>query len=232
MLDTPIIVSDEKVKGGDFMCLKNQHPQGKIRKCWYIHDNGDFQQLMTDNPDDINRGYGFCKQKEVFKIIAGIEGLPSIDWNGLEEEFGWIDVNVRDITLEAFKQGITFSHHQFSDDAYNRFRTWFSQNKKVQSLNDKKFSLEDMLNLAEHITNGYEINTWENRDYKTNKHKDTEEILDEFIQSLQQPKVFDIKIQMLSDNPYDPRSKTGRFEVGDTDKVVIRNNSIKILKKL
>lgn len=196
MLDTPIIVSKpEQVKLGN----------------WYYE---------FDNMIPI---YQFAKETlpehyRLPKIIAGIEGLPVIDWNGLEEEFGWVDVE---------KLANNYVNNNYPDYLIPIEKSAAIEDviwgfNKAQSLNDKKFSLEDMLNLVEHITNGYVINTWENRDYKTNKHKTSKEILDEFTQSLQQPKVFDIEVET---EDYKSNGYSAPYKV----KPKITNNSIKII---
>lgn len=195
MHDTPIIVSNEEIKKG----------------VWYYDELDNTLRQLTFNPLTDLRG-------SRIKIIAGIEGLPSIDWNGLEEEFGWVDVEKIAKELDKTKYR-NFRREYTLKETYEGIEDGFIAGfKKAQSLNEKKFSLEDMKKCWN--TGGL----WQNEEGDIS--------FEQYIQSLQQPKVFDIEVEMLSDSPYDPRSKTGRFEVGDTDKVVVRNNSIKILSKL
>lgn len=71
MLDTPIIVSDEKVSDVDpefFYCAKD--------KDWYKYSPDQYEEL----------------EKEDRPIIAGLPELPQIDGNNLEDEFVYVDV--------------------------------------------------------------------------------------------------------------------------------------------
>jgi hypothetical protein len=57
-----------EIKEGDMMFIKFPHPQGQIRKCWYIYKHEEHEeQLMIDDPKDPNRGRGFLKRNEVKK---------------------------------------------------------------------------------------------------------------------------------------------------------------------
>jgi hypothetical protein len=107
----------------------------------------------------------------VKKVIASDfhPELPSINYNGLEEELGIIDVEK---LLEYQNLETTIERLAFK-----------SAFKKAQSLNDKKFSLDDML-LAMGYAAGMDKNT--PLDYLR---QDAER----FIQSLQQPTTFDIE---------------------------------------
>jgi len=41
--------------------------------------------------------------------------------------------DIEQLALASFKAAMQFCHTDFSDIAYNRFRTWYSQNKTSQS---------------------------------------------------------------------------------------------------
>lgn len=90
--------SKREIKEGDNMLLKNNHPKGRLRKCFYIEED----QLMIDNPKDENRGYGFCKHEEVWKIEATTDqslGLPLIPQSFVEkyvEKRG----NIKEVMIE------------------------------------------------------------------------------------------------------------------------------------
>lgn len=109
MLETPIIVSDEEVYRGNFA----------------INSKNEIIQIDSRHEYPYNK-YGWRK------IIAGIEGLPSIDWNGLEEEFGWVDAE-------------TILKKQYWDTSINLpfNQGYITGFKKALSLNEKKFSLEE-----------------------------------------------------------------------------------------
>lgn len=86
-----------------------------------------------------------------FKIVAGVEFLPSIDFSLLSEEdcktIGWVDVEklAEKIVINNNPNGAeNFSMSVFNGlvkDIINGF-------KIAQSLNDKMFSLEDMTSFA------------------------------------------------------------------------------------
>lgn len=210
MLDTPIIVSKDKHKLNDF-----------------VYNNGKIEQ----------RTIGGITSDQFYwnaeKIIAGIEGLPSIDWNGLEEKFGWVDVEkLTDIYVtEQYKK----SDNPKYFDAHRCRKSFFDGFKKAQSLNKKKLSsLEETVDI---------IDKWVQ--YK----KDTKckgLSLESFIKSLQQPKVFDIEVEMENNQCDGCKAKlplkdgihkdNQTFGIGCTkdryNQPKITNNSIKILKKL
>lgn len=205
MLDTPIIVSDNTLlEENDFFV-------------GYPNYNKIFQW---------NMGTGIHEGKSVYakKIIAGIEGLPRIDWNGLEEEFGWVDVEkLAEEQYPYQKTPVSNYAQDLNSDKKIGFIKGF---KKAQSLNDKKFSLEDMKKAVFKVyKNGI-------RSPKEGK-QSFNEILNEIIQSLQQPKVLDIEVEMECAYGDECPSK-GDYLKQHLCKIQpkITNNSIKIIKKL
>lgn len=58
------LVSDEQIKEGDYMILKEDHSHGRLRVCHWIGDN----RLYIDAKEDI--GWGFVYRNEVCKVIA------------------------------------------------------------------------------------------------------------------------------------------------------------------
>lgn len=157
MLDTPIIVSDKEITD-----VRGVKGKWHIEKGYIINQ---FPDYLTDLSE--------CKL-----IIAGIEGLPSIDWNSLEKEFGW--VNVEKIVSEHLE----LNHIEASD---KRVRVVSELYRKAQSLNDNKFSLEDMRMAW--------LDGWQQDQNEKQELKQTGFI--EFIQSLQQPKVVDVDLSKL-----------------------------------
>lgn len=191
MLDTPIIVSEEK--------LKDEEP------C--LVDGG----LGRIGVDEFYSNVKYSVKPK--KIIAGIEGLPSIDWNGLEEEFGWVDVEKMANELIRNK----YPYPNYKDLGYwkDLYKEGF---KKAQSLNEKKFSLEDMRAAFE-----------KGALYGTTK-TGNNHYFNQVIGSLQQPKVFDIEVEMEEKHFRIVKDVNGiPYDHEYTLELKITNNSIKII---
>lgn len=163
-----ILVSDEEIKDGDFY-YRIESPSAIITKASKVES-----ELLNKK----------TTIKDALKLIASDNpehNLPNINYNGLEENFGivhwsrhWEIVN-----QQLYGQGGVNPH---------AYRLGFKQS---QSLNDKKFTLEDMRKAFEQ---GYGF-----ADEKLIIHRHDEECkytFDNLIQSLQQPKVFDIEVEM------------------------------------
>ena len=167
-------------------------------------------------------------------IIAGIPELPSIDFSALSDEdckkIGWVDVRKiaqkyreekrEQIIIGKDKvQGITACLH--AEQGY------FDGFKTAQSLNDKKYSEEDMRKAL-----------WELGDvlFNNNQHgikeDEPKKYFDTIIQSLSQPKVFNIEVEMdfgvKDSGVYGSSSSSNISPI----KPKITNNSIKITKIL
>lgn len=201
MLDTPIIVSDEKPIEGDLIFNKFGllHNEQVISKCSKnAETNWANNMMINNNTKSIREG--------IFKIIAGIEGLPEIDWNRLEEEFGWIDIE------EIIAQELGFN--EYESDIRVKILNLSKRLKKAQSLNEKKFSL-DSVEQAIQLARDHRFDTAHGVEWDYSE--------DEIIHALQQSKVFDIEVDAFLE---------GGFHTIPTIKPKITNNSIKILKKL
>lgn len=208
MLDNPIIVSDEEVKNGD-------------------------KSLRTFINDSI-KFYG-NKNYKIEKIIAGTEGLPSINWNGLEEEFGWTDIER--LTKEWYDS------EKFQSSHIADYKSFYQGFKKAQELNEKKFSLEEV----ETIVRYYSKILLDAIKIEDDLSPHTLPLPKEYIQSLQ-PKVFDIEIEMemrgdgceayKCNHPLDPVEYTCDNAACESDCYKLKfqpeiiNNQIKIIKKL
>ncbi len=168
-----IIVSDEELKINDWKyCTIQKKPKrhGSDNQCIC---NG--RKIITsDNPKHY---------------------LPSIDYNGLEEKFGIIDV----------EKLAKISGYWRLNNKY----AFIEGFKKSQSLNDKKFSLEDIFKILDLHTDEAPISY----------------LKSELSKSLQQPKVFDIEVECLI------IAGKGRG-IRETQIPKIINNSIKITKVL
>lgn len=172
MLPQPILVSDEEIKNGinAFYC----HPShnfpdgGMITKIENI-------KYSDYKPYEVKHIEGWGVKEGYKKIIAGIPELPSINFSALSEEdckkIGWVDV-------EKLAEDFGGNGKFLTDKKYG-FREGF---KAAQSLNEKKFSEEDVLwvmNLA--YANGVN-NKGMGRDFMMGR--------------LSQPKVFDVEVEM------------------------------------
>lgn len=149
MLDNPVIVSDEEILPGDgsYVLQKGKIYSNKMKSF--------FGADLTD-----------CQ-----KIIAQFH---QIDWNGLESEFGYIDVE----KLASEKYPNWFTEY----DEGRVYRGYIQGFKKAQELTDKKFSLEDIEKAFYAKDNA--------------SYKEEQIFLEEFIQSISQPKVFSIEAEM------------------------------------
>lgn len=184
MLDNPILVSSEDIKTGDF--------------CYNPRTKEFF------NVPDENYVTGLNKNIDDFKIIAGIPELPSIDLSSLLEEdckkIGWIDVEKLAALSSLIEEILPDAH-------YRGYKEGF---KTAQSLNEMKFSLQD-------IAIAFEAG----RTFEVSGRESLNQI--EYLQSISQPKIFDIELEM--ENDYEE-------PVGDILRPKITNNSIKIIKLL
>ena len=121
LLDTPIIVSDEKLKVFDNFFFQ-------------IDDIYDI--LKVESEFHLNR---IKDIKENFKIIAGLPELPQIDFNEFEEHLGIVDVEK--LSIEHCKP----DYDKFGGELeYVERQYWIRGFQAAQKLNEKKFSLEDM----------------------------------------------------------------------------------------
>lgn len=130
------VITDKNVKSiGNYyniVARQSQIPPEYISKFIEQYNSGcvkDVEIEMVDNGYEVDmEGIGGCEigwmPKFEPKLINGF--ITIIE----REPILYTEEELRIMCLESFKQGITFSHKGFSDVAYNRFRTWFEQNKK------------------------------------------------------------------------------------------------------
>lgn len=229
MLPNPIIVSDEEIKNKDW--------------CFNMKTN-DILQITHKSEISL---YNEDKYNFVNKIIAGVEGLPSINWNGLEEVFGWIDVigvinNIESLFEEAPIDFLgTGNDNRLAEREEREWKKEISINieklKKAQSLIEKKFTGEDMqLAYIQGTNDGAQFESMAGDYDSLNDIEEAYNVADsnmeDFIKSLQQPKIFDIKVEF--------NLECGKIEHSNCDdnaycnkiQAKITNNSIKIIKKL
>lgn len=88
LLDKPIIVSDEEIRLDD----------------WYLDDVCEIRQsIMYSDSEDY-----WAEREKYQKIIAGLDNLPEIDFNGLEGEF-------YSFTIKDMKEAMLLSFDTFSE---------------------------------------------------------------------------------------------------------------------
>jgi len=138
--------------------------------------------ISTDEPLTLNSVIDMFGNK----VIAGCKGVPDIDYSALSDEdckkIGWVDV-------EKFFE-IQFGV-PLNNNAKIRFEGFIEGFKTAKSLNDKKWSDEDVKPLLDKM---YQCGL---DDYTG---KDTYvKVYEECLQSLNQPKVFEIEA-IVQDN--------------------------------
>lgn len=203
LLDTPIIVSDEKFEKKDLIC--------------FVDLENNFVVEVCKNIDNYNI--------DTKKIIAGLPELPSIDFNGFEEQLGVIDVEklalkeVPDIIIKGIDIDLSNTRKRFIEGF-----------KAAQKLNEKKFSLADIekaIELARVISDGkdkFELDCITGLT-EVCTHNWCTKSVEEIVQKLSQPKVFDIEVETEKEFNGEPKGEMEFFE-----RPKVENNKIKIIK--
>jgi hypothetical protein len=194
-----IIVSDEKTVSGELSWSPTQNHIGINGNSW----------------EDTNQ-----------KIIAGIEDLPKINYNGFFEKLGIVDVGkywnlYRENRLESMGN----SHLWDEFEAITNFIAGFNA---AQSLNNKKFSDVDIMNAIDMAREGIRvtrISEWETE--KEFEYNDTQ-----IIQSLSQPKVIPIELEMEAILEHTKNCLYSDEKEYLGTRLKITNNSVKIKKLL
>ena len=188
------------------------------------------------------------------KIIAGTEGLPKIDYSSLSEED---QEKIGYINLQKLKE----NYYEYWYDKYdnsglaklerdNVYHGYIGGFEAAQSLNDKKYTLEDLEKAHWHgwATREQYPHPIDNNDYE-NIYPDNWESMDyeeheawyfkQFIKKINKPKVFNIEIEMKEvdipeDNDLTVASDGGYYSKPTHYRRVsrpkIENNYIKITK--
>lgn len=143
MLDTPILVSDEKIKIKDWV-IGTSYPDTPIAKV--VDEYGEEFTAECMNGSKLG-----LAQYDSHKIIAGVPSLPSIQFANeeLEKEVGYINVtrmsyNTWNNESLAFKE--LYSYLPYNIGYNDGF-------KASESLNTKKFSLDDLITFDEFLKN-------------------------------------------------------------------------------
>lgn len=216
MLETPIIVSDETPEVEDIVFLGNSY--NYISKVTNMIGGSLRDVVLEKMPEQ--RKNGTLDYREMSKIIAGLPSLPSINFNGFEEQLGIVDVEkLKQKVLNKYIGKLSKSGHSAEDIDRITDRDWFGLwegFKIAQQLNEKKFSLED-------IKSAY---------FNGGDDKDGQEF-DYFLNKLQQPKIYNIEVEMECAYGDECPSK-GAYDKQHLCKIQpkITNNQIKITKIL
>ena len=213
----PILVSDEKITKEDipFNLGIDYDSVWQFRK-----------GLTTD-------GKGNWK-----KIIAGIPELPSIDFSVLSEEdckkIGWVDVEklANDYSIEVYPiNGESRETVDWIESQKILLQQGFiSGFKAAQSLNEKKYSEEDVKEItyqAAQYGMWYALNSQHNNEVPKGN------VLQWFQNRFAQPKVFQVEVEMKQKCEFDfEKCSFSKNNCGCEFVLKITNNSIKITKIL
>lgn len=195
LLNEPVIVSDELRKIGDF----------------YVGEG--FGGLNSFKWTESQEQH-YPNQKG--KIIAGFLMLPSINWNNLEDEFGYVDVDKLAEHSSEIQEGTYTLQHKITYK--HGYLDGFEAAQQI-----KRFSLEDVFNSI-----GLAIGL-----YSPTYASFEEDWKEKIIQSLSQPKVFSIEIEMekqICACAFEQEKDICIYP--ECLRPKITNNQIKILRKL
>lgn len=166
MLPNPIVVSSERIKVGD-----SYHTSDYRIVKW-------LQDL-----EDASEGMSFERPKP---IIAGIEGLPTVNLSLVADEIGWVDV-ISLVNKEYNKHPNNDYLYGDSEDLQMAYKAGVLDGVKAhQSLNEKKFSEEELKDALFYALNKKSHNCCitDTRD----------SVVREAIKYLSQPKVYNVSI--------------------------------------
>ena len=142
--DKFILVSDEVIKEGDSIYSFKSKNVFKADSIEYMEKHNMIE--------DFDKSF-YINSNQSKKIIAGIPELPSIDFSLLSEEdsktIGWVDVEKLSYKLFPYMEGSCDGN---DIDMNFGFRNGFIEGfKAAQSLNDKMFSLDNVVSILDDI---------------------------------------------------------------------------------
>lgn len=133
MLSNPILVSDEKIKEGDFYFKYDRILQ------WVKETSVTYTHIHPSN---------YPKP-----IIAGLPDLPKLNLSLISDEIGWVDVEklAYQAAEKSFKRGI----NKWENKGIVKFfiDTYIEGFKAAQSLNERKWIDDDMIDFHNFIFN-------------------------------------------------------------------------------
>jgi hypothetical protein len=192
------------------------------------YPNLEFIRLLiaSDNPEHIT--YKCLKEMSNHNIDTNFSKkpvpLPTINYNGLEEVFGIVDVE-------------KLARERYDEILYDfeKYRSGFIEGfKKAQSLNDKHFSSnvvrQMLIDISKFISTKELKDDWDSNPDSFYQKRNS--FIDGQIELTKQPEIFDIKIEM---EEFDHSEKWS--DLGSTYEVFklrpkIQNNQIKINTKI
>ena len=202
MLPNPILVSDEEIEKGDW---------------FYYYSHGKFNMYMCEGVVGkslvVQNKESSCWSDYSKKIIAGIEGLPKLDLSAIAERIGWVDVEKLAHKCFPKKERLSYGKCYSYDNEKSR-EGFIAGFKAAQSLNEKKFSEEDVKKAI--------LMAWDDS-------VDTKNVYD-IIESLSKPKEYNVEVEMELFNTKQSTDYTP-YEKGSLIPIIkITNNTIKVTK--
>lgn len=208
LTDTPIIVSDEVIKDGDFRYEPSENE-------WYKTTNSDFED----------------QREQWFKVIAGLPHQPSIDFSLVQqwaEEHGIVDVD--GLAKEYLEKTYPLNTEHPMSDEYARqevlidYTAGFNTHK---SLSGKRYSEEDLFECLEWVQDNYMTNGICGDWWKNSKQYGSKELI-KIWQQLSR-KSFNVELEMEAYTV----GEMGKLPLGTVNsKPKITNNAVKITKIL
>lgn len=119
------------------------------------------------------------------KIIAGIEGLPTVNLSLVADGIGWVDVEklAENAFEKRFNRKPIITGSTEADSSW--INIWINCFKQAQTLNEKKFSEEDVILLCAELIGKYKLG-------EINDVSDVNKIID----SYSEPKVYNVELEM------------------------------------
>lgn len=136
MLPKPVLVSDEEIEKGDWF-YHYSHGKSSIHLCEAVVG----KSLVIQNKESS------CWSDYSKQILADAEGLPKLDLSLIAKGIGWVDVEK--LALKEYPKDLhRWAENQFDDFNESDRNTWINGFKAAQSLNEKNYSEEDMIEFA------------------------------------------------------------------------------------
>lgn len=214
MLPEPILVSDEQANIGEYDYSVNYKTVTSVDK----------ERYQT---------HSLPAYKGMYKrVIAGLPDLPKLDLSLIADEIGWVDVD-KLAKVEYLKE---YNEAGYGD--YDNFPMYLEGFKAAQSLNDKKYSEEDIEqfyiwkdeNRWFNFSNGKWNYTFEHgtamseSSYEKNYRKTTKELMAIWLKQ-RKPKEYLVEVEMEDKIALDGHTVIGK-------EPTITNNSITVTKIL
>jgi len=209
--DQLIIVSNERITEVDKYCLL----KGGIK----IGDDPNKYDIFDVNKDFIDNYYMRNHVSTFFKVIAGLDKLPSIDLSLLSEadriKIDWFDINLENKVIVAAQQ-YALDKCQIDMHSLTKVKNAWKDGFITAHTNNKKLIIDAWMAYVEY------------RNYKSDEY--IKPMIDDFKWFLSTPRMFNIEIELTEDysNVEEDQGSLWRAYVDYVPK--INNDSIKITK--